>query len=65
MIKTLVPHNRGDNEVGMCVNSGREGVEITVTSTTKHLPYGLKILNKKGVKFNGAKVVTSKLTYRQ
>jgi hypothetical protein len=47
MIKTLVPHNGGDNEVGMSVSSGGEGVEITVTSTTKHLTYGLKILNKK------------------
>lgn len=65
MIKTLMPHNGGDNEVGMSVSSGGEGVEITVTSTTKHLTYGLKILNKKGVKFNGAKVVTSKLTYMQ
>lgn len=44
-----------------------EGIEIVVTSTSKHLLSGLKILNKdiKGVKFDRSKVVTSKQTNGQ
>jgi hypothetical protein len=47
--------------------SGWEGVEIAVTSAAKHLPFGLKILNRetKGVKFIGAKDVVSKPTSGQ
>jgi hypothetical protein len=47
--------------------SGREGVEIAVTSAAKHLSFSLKILNRetKGVKFIGAKDVVSKPTSGQ
>ena len=55
----LVPHGRGDSEVGMGGASGggggRERVEVVVASAAKNLVSGLEVLNRKTsrVKFNG------------
>jgi hypothetical protein len=49
----------------MSRSDNKEGVEIAITRQVKHLSFGPKILNRetKGVKFNGAKIVTSKLMH--
>jgi hypothetical protein len=63
----LVPLSGRDDEVGMSGSIDGEGVEITITSAAKNLSSGTKILNRKNkeIKFNGAKVVATKLTNEQ